>query len=403
MNDEPGGGLFDNFQSMKYLFLAIVFAAGTASASAGLPADSLLTGLPYLQNVNTEGATVMFTTPEGCQVTSLVEYTPDTAATPATARQLYAGQEVVHSPVHRIRLRGITPGTPFFYRVRAREITENRAYHKEFGSEEYVSPWYNVILPAADAAEMTAVIVNDTHCHRPTYTRLGQMVDSIRPDLVIFNGDCLPEPPTLGAAISAMNDMVKAFGLSSTPGIVIRGNHEIRNAYSSGMPEIFENPGPGDTYGSFSWGDTRFVTLDLGEDKPDTTWVYYGLNDFDALRAEQSDFLHRELASDEFKRAARRVLVHHIPVYGNTDRYRPCTPLWSPILADAPFDIDLTAHTHRYRLHPAGTVDANPFPVMVGGGPDPKEATMAILRKRGDSMTLETVDINGRRIDFLEL
>lgn len=389
---------------MNRIIIALAAAALSlpALAAAPLPADSLLTGRPYLQNTAPDAVTVMYTSPEGRQVQSWVEYTTDTTATPLRARQLYAGQEVVHSPVHRVRLEGLTPATPYYYRVRAREITVNKAYHKEFGEAEQVTPWHSFTLPAADADSWTAVIVNDTHNHRPTFSRLGALTDSIAPDLVIFNGDCLPEPPTLGAAIKAMNEMVDAFGLSELPSVVIRGNHEIRNAYSSGMPQIFDNPG-GLTYGAFNLGDTRFVTLDLGEDKPDTTWVYYGLNDFDALRAEQADFLRLELASPEFRQAARRVLVHHIPVYGNTDRYRPCTTLWSPILADAPFDIDIAAHTHEYRFHPAGTVDANPFPVMVGGAPEPAEATLAILRKQGSSLTLEVIDINGRTIDTLSL
>ncbi|MDE6119332.1 MAG: hypothetical protein K2F82_05650, partial [Muribaculaceae bacterium] len=62
-----------------------------------------------------------------------------------------------------------------------------------------------------------------------------------------------------------------------------------------------------------------FVTLDCGEDKPDDTWVYYGLNDFTALRREQAAFLRDELKSKAHRQAFRRVLIHHIPLWGNTD------------------------------------------------------------------------------------
>lgn len=157
----------------------------------------------------------------------------------------------------------------------------------------------------------------------------------------------------------------------------------------------------------FPWVTSRFpgcfCKLDCGEDKPDSTWVYYGLNDFDALRRDQADFLRAEIAGEPFRNAARRVLVHHIPIWGNTDKYRPCTPLWSPILSDAGIDLDLAAHTHEYKFHPAGTIDGNPAPVMVGGGYKPASATLAILRKRGPSMTLEVIDINGQRKDLINL
>lgn len=385
---------------------ALCFAIASLSAlgaAAALPADSLLTGHPYLQNPAPDAITVMFTSPEGHQITSLVEWTADTVTGPVmSARQLYAGQEVVHSPIHKVRLTGLTPGATYFYRVRAREITVNQAYHKEFGADELVTPYRSFTLPSPSATDFTAVIVNDTHSYQPTVDAMARLTDSIAPDFVIFNGDCQPEPPTLGAAIKALHATATPFGLSSTPAIFIRGNHEIRNSYSSDMPELFDNPG-GLTYGAFNWGDTRFVTLDCGEDKPDSTWVYYGLNDFDALRRDQADFLRAEIAGEPFRNAARRVLVHHIPIWGNTDKYRPCTPLWSPILSDAGIDLDLAAHTHEYKFHPAGTIDGNPAPVMVGGGYKPASATLAILRKRGPSMTLEVIDINGQRKDLINL
>ncbi len=86
----------------------------------------------------------------------------------------------------------------------------------------------------------------------------------------------------------------------------------------------------------FSWGDTRFVVLDCGEDKPDDFWVYYGLNDFTKLRLDQKAFLEKELKSKEFKKARRHILINHIPIWGDkdvyTDNYHPWTALWSPLL-----------------------------------------------------------------------
>ena len=60
------------------------------------------------------------------------------------------------------------------------------------------------------------------------------------------------------------------------------------------------------TYGSFSWGDTRFVILDCGEDKDDNTPVYYGFNDFSGLRKDQTNFLIEETISPEFKLASKK-------------------------------------------------------------------------------------------------
>lgn len=93
--------------------------------------------------------------------------------------------------------------------------------------------------------------------------------------------------------------------------------------------------------------------LDCGEDKPDDHWVYYGLNDFTQLRNEQVDFLKKELSAKEFKKAKKRVLIHHIPLYGNYEK-NLCANLWTKLLEKAPFNISLNAHTHKYAYHRKG-------------------------------------------------
>lgn len=360
--------------------------------------DAIIYHQPYLQNMSQEGAvTVMYQTRPLC--TSSVEYGTDTLNT-LSARQLVAGQEAVHDIEHRVRLTGLKPGQRYFYRVRAREITVNQGYFKSFGNES-VTPWHTFTVPSPSQKDFTAVIVNDMHCFPATISAMAEVALKHNPDFVVFNGDCMAEPGTRQQAVHDIHLMADAFGLADRPGIFIRGNHEIRNAYSSGQPSLVESAN-GLTYGAFNWGDTRFVTLDCGEDKPDTTWVYYGLNDFSRLRQEQTDFLRSELSSKEFKKARRRVLMHHIPVWGNTDSYQPCTEMWAPLLAKAPFDINITAHVHEYnRIDP--TPGANPFPVIVGGGYKLDGATVMILRRRGDEMSLTVLGADGRTIDTVRL
>ncbi len=363
-----------------------------------MPAGAILYHAPYLQNPFDGGVTVMFQT--NVLAHCRVEYGRDTLAL-QTAEARMAGQAICHDIEHKIRLDGLTAGVRYYYRVRAREIIANHAYSKTFG-DEYVSPFYSFTLPAADATDFTALIFNDLHEHTPTIEAWRRLSAEIPHDFVIFNGDCLPEPSDRRYAMRHTHILADAFGGESTPLFFIRGNHEIRNAYSSGMPSLFELPG-GRTYGAFNWGDTRFVVLDCGEDKPDDTWVYYGLNDFTDLRREQAQFLRDELTSKPFRKARRRVLVHHIPVWGNTDEYRPCTGLWHPILVGAPFDVDLAGHTHEHKYHPRGTCDDNPVPVVIGGGPGLREATMMVLEKRGKKLTLRVLDTRGEEIRCISL
>ncbi len=353
---------------------------------------------PYLQNPGSDAITVMFQT--NVMAHAWLEIGTDTLDM-ERVRTLSAGQAICHDVEHKIGLDRLTPGTRYYYRACANEILDYRSYRKVLG-DTAVTPFYSFVLPETKAKDVTVLVLNDLHDNLRTIESMSRLCSGIPHDMVILNGDCLPEPDSREDALSRLHDLNEAFGGSSKPIVHIRGNHEIRNAYSAGMPSLFDNPG-GKTYGAFSWGDTRFVILDCGEDKPDDHWVYYGLNDFSRLRAEQSDWLKSEIACSEFLNSKRRILLHHVPVWGNTDEYRPCTNLWAPILKDAGFDIDLTAHTHEYRFHPEGSCDANPMPVVVGGGPKIDEATMIVLERHGDDVTVRVLDALGNELKCVRL
>lgn len=317
--------------------------------------------------------------------TSRVEFWTD-SLNRLSARQLLAGQEVVHSPEHSVRLTNLTPGTKYFYRVVAREILENHAYSKRFADAEVATPIYSFSTPPRGDYDFTVLVFNDIHSDKPTIEHLAQLAAETPHDLIVFNGDCLSEPASREHAIGQIQTLVESFGLHSTPALFVRGNHEIRNAYSSGMPSLFDRF-EGQTYGALTLGgDTRLVVLDCGEDKPDDTWVYYGLNDFDGLRQEQADFLRKELASKAFKRARHRVLLHHIPLWGNADKFSPCTDIWGPLLCRQAFDFDVAGHNHEaLTIEPDG---GHRFPVYIGGGPTPQSATMIVISRRDSTLTL---------------
>ena len=148
----------------------------------------------------------------------------------------------------------------------------------------------------------------------------------------------------------------------------LRGNHEIRNAYSIQFKRAFLITLVIKHMELSTRGGYSFVILDCGEDKPDSTWVYYDLNDFAGLRMEQVGFLKAELSGKAYKKTAKKVLIHHIPLYGMSEKsYLPCLDLWGGLLAKAPFDVSINAHTHRFAYWPKGSVGNN-FPVVIGRG-----------------------------------
>ncbi len=131
---------------------------------------------------------------------------------------------------------------------------------------------------------------------------------------------------------------------------------------------------------------------------PDSHPVYYGLNDFSQLRLDQVEFLREELSGENFLEAGKKVLVHHIPVYGLPEEYNPCLELWHPVLEEAPFDVAVNGHTHRKAYHPAGSVEGNNFPVVVGGGSSIGSGTVIILDRKGDELRLKMLSTGGDTI-----
>lgn len=308
-------------------------------------ADKIFRMKPYLQNPVGNGITVMWetTVPAYCWV----EYGTDTTQL-KRARTIVDGQVVCNNYLHKIRIDGLQPGQKYYYRVCSQEILLYQAYKKVFGNTAQ-SAFSEFTLPATDTDSFTAVVFNDLHQHTQTFRSLCQQIKNVNYDFVVFNGDCVDDPVDHNQATSFISELTEGVCGDRIPTFFMRGNHEIRNAYSIGLRDHYDYVGDR-TYGSFNWGDTRIVMLDCGEDKPDDHWVYYGLNDFTQLRNEQVDFLKKELSSKEFKKAGKRVLIHHIPLYGN-DGKNLCANLWTKLLEKAPFNISLNAHTHKYAYH----------------------------------------------------
>ena len=352
-------------------------------------ADKIFRMKHYLQNPVGNGITVMWetTVPAYCWV----EYGTDTTQL-KRARTIVDGQVVCNNYLHKIRIDGLQPGQKYYYRLCSQEILLYQAYKKVFGNTAQ-SAFSEFTLPATDTDSFTAVVFNDLHQHTQTFRALCQQIKNVNYDFVVFNGDCVDDPVDHNQATSFISELTEGVCGDRIPTFFMRGNHEIRNAYSIGLRDHYDYVGDR-TYGSFNWGDTRIVMLDCGEDKPDDHWVYYGLNDFTQLRNEQVDFLKKELSSKEFKKAGKRVLIHHIPLYGN-DGKNLCANLWTKLLEKAPFNISLNAHTHKYAYHPKGELGNN-YPVIIGGGYKMDGATVMILEKKKDELRVKVLNAKGK-------
>ena len=396
---------------MKKAFIFIGFAtliayshaqsAQRPAAREKVPVDSIFRTPVYLQEPSPTSMTVMWLTHVPSH--SWVEYGTDTLNM-KRAHTLVEGIIMANNTINRIVLRNLEPGTRYYYRVYSREVTLYMPYRKEFG-DTAISPLSYFTTWDDAQTDFTAVIFNDLHDRYPVLDRLSEHLQDIPYDVVFFNGDCISDAQTEAAAVRSIAEFSRRTRSDRVPSIYVRGNHEARGAYSLHLWDLLGLM-DGRPFGAFNLGDTRFVLLDAGEDKPDDSREYFGMNDFSCFREEQAEFLKRELASKTFQSAARKVLIHHIPAYGwreEDGRFSPALLSWGDILATAQFDIALNAHTHRYDYHPKGTRHGNNYPVMVGGGNNEQTATVAILRKQGDRLTLTVLNAEGETLLMEEL
>lgn len=342
---------------------------------------------PYLQNPVNNGMTIMWETT--IPAYSWVEYGTDTLNL-KKVRLIIDGQAEFNESIHKIRLEGLTSGQTYYYRVCSQEILQYKAYSKKFGHTAK-SEFYSFTMTDAETDSFTAIIFNDLHQRTAVFESLLKQIEKVDYDFVVFNGDCIDDPANHAQATRFISLLTEGVHGDRTPTLFIRGNHEIRNAYSIGLRKHFDYVG-GKTYGAFNWGDTRIVMLDCGEDKTDDHKEYSGLNDFTQLRNEQVNFLQEELKSKDFKKANKRILIHHIPLYGC---HNLCWDLWEPLLRKAPFHVSLSGHTHKFAFHPKGSLGNN-YPVVIGGGNKVETATVMIIEKKKGELRVKVLDAEGK-------
>ena len=361
----------------------------TVQLRTAIKADKIFLTRPYLQNPANNGMTIMWET--SIPTYSWVEYGTDTTLL-SRARLLIDGQAEFNESIHKIRLEELIPGQTYYYRVCSQEILQYKAYSKKFGHTAK-SDFYSFTMPDSGTDSFTAVIFNDLHQRTAVFETLLKQVKNVDYDFVIFNGDCIDDPANHAQATRFISLLTESVHGDRIPTLFMRGNHEIRNAYSIGLRKHMDYIG-GKTYGAFNWGDTRIVMLDCGEDKTDDHKEYSGLNDFTQLRNEQVIFLKEELKSKEFKKADKRILIHHIPLYGCDNL---CWDLWEPLLRKAPFHVSINAHTHKFAYHPKGTLKNN-YPVVIGGGNRVENATVMILEKKKGELRIKVLNADGKEL-----
>lgn len=389
-------------------FLVAVVGICVAALPCALAQDVeklAITHGPYLQAVTETSATAVWLTNKNC--VSRVEYAAEGAAFDSnevtTVFASHHGLLDANTRIHKTALTNLKAGHVYTYRVVSREIVKFDPYEVTYGDTVTAGP-YRVQTCDPRKREFSFCVVNDIHEQAERLDSLLSMVSWDATDLVFLNGDMVDHWTRENQVFDGFLDIcVKRFA-KEIPFVYVRGNHETRGALARDFIDYFPTPNGRYCY-SFRHGPVSFLVLDSGEDKPDSNKEYSGLVDFDAYRAEETEWLREAVQDDSFKKSRYRIAFVHMPPLAEEGAYgmSQIHQLWSPVLNRARIDLLLCGHTHRFaRIDPNASSD--PYPIVINA-PDMIVAVdvtadgLNVVVKQLDGQVVDTFALKPRQTD----
>lgn len=346
----------------KRLILCAVLAVCLTWARA----QSWMTVGPYLQELTTDGVTVVFE--HDIPSISWLEVREKGSTEVKEFYQTVNGRVKAYSqilgmknsavPVQNfaIRAEGLKPATTYEYRVRAHKVVSensNGVSANTAFSSIYNGAWYQFTTQDPQQKEHHIFITSDMHNRPDTLEALLKYLDYQTCDRIIYNGDMInymqngsQEPYT-----GFINTSVNLFARNK-PFEYLRGNHETRGDMSRHIMDYFPRKS-GQLYNAYRWGDMEIILLDCGEDKIDTAEEYFGMASFFSYREEMARWFQELIRTDEFRTAKYRIIICHFTMLLNNDKPTDkfggephLITLLTPLLKQCDIDMLISGHYH---------------------------------------------------------
>lgn len=374
----------------KILFVAMLLC-GVYSAQA----IKILHG-PYLQAVTDTEATIMWVT--DVDALSWVEVAPEDGKhfyykDRPKFYQTFHGKRVIGT-IHQVKITGLEPGTKYRYAIASKEVIEQKGNRISYGHVVSTNVYRKgaQTIPTLDPKKESIefVVMNDVHGKNDKMEAyLKHNFDKKTTDMVIFNGDMVSSVPSEQTFYTNFLDTAVKHFASDVPFFFVRGNHENRGKFSTTYLDLFPTT-TGNPYYTFTHGNTFFIMLDGGEDKPDNNIEYYETGAYDAYRAEVAEWLKKVVESEECKNAKHRIVFLHMPpidghkMWHGTKQVRE---MYIPILNKANIDVMLCGHVHTYSYH----TDQSEFPILVNSFDDALK-----VKINAEGIKVDVVNMEGK-------
>ncbi len=354
-----------------------------------------LGGMPMLQNPTDSGVTVLI--PVNRLSTAWVEY-GSTPSLGQTAIPLEYGLHPLNARIHKIKITGLKPGQPLYYRVHVAGIDFKGPYQiKRLATESTDILRTKTLNPHIDTAQVA--FINDTHEKADVLGALGDRLSVMKPDLVFWNGDVFNDVRSDDQIFRQFVNPSKAAFAASSPIAFVSGNHDVHGVHARELSRFVDTPDDLRCY-ILRQGPVAFVVMDTGEDKPDEHPVYAGLGGFALYRRQQREWLERALKTPVFRSAPYKILVCHIPFFNEWDS-PDSREQWMGLLREAGVRLAIHGHVHEPSLTLKG--GEVPWIQMIGGGPSMDSAT--IIEAKADRSQLKVVmrNLQGKTIHEAEV
>lgn len=335
----------------------------------------------------------------------VVEWTQDPENDPnAVWREAWFsedGLKQANGTSQRAVISGYDPARPFRFRVRSRPIASFKPYKVAFGEPVRSEPRSLGALMRPGGA-VSFVVLNDIHNRVQLYPLLLAQAGGPSVNFAVLNGDVLQDPQNEKEIVDNLLLPLAWFTSRAIPCFFLRGNHETRGVAARHLKSYLTLP-ENRYYTAMTFGATRVVFLDCGEDKPDASGEYSGLVDFEPYMEEQLAWLKREIAGQAFQRASWRVVVVHIPpdwriaedkIWHGARRIRD---RFAPVFDEGSVTAVISGHTHRAELVEPCPDPSRGFrwPVFIGGAHPLERATVIRVDADENALTIRCIRSDG--------
>lgn len=355
----------------------------------------VITQGPYLVATSDMSTTIVWMTDTPSH--SEVRYAPGAGLDAAALTLSAEPQQDGLVPVglrHVVHLTGLEPGATYSYQVVSTRVVKLKAYWPDKGlSTESPVYRFTTLDPRKPVVEFN--VVTDTHEDVRRIRALNKMIDWSSTDFLVHLGDAFHWIDSEEHLFRNWLEPTAAGLQHTTPMMYARGNHEMRGPFARRLLDYVPNV-EGRFYFARDAGPVHLLVLDTGEDKPDDTNVYAGLNRTIPYRAAELSWLRRHLdTAPRVRTAPFRVIVMHQPRWG---WLADGNSAWIAAANTGGVDLVIAGHTHRFSYTPPGPDVPHKYHLLVIG-----QDQVARVRATAAAITVIVSGTNGQVVNTLTI